>query len=104
MSTENSRQPTGYPPVTEAEDRAAQAAPSTCHEMTAGCGRLSATDKVVVDALTEIFDKHRQRIHEVALEPAVKRFALDLLEALFLDSVQAALSASSTADMASEYR
>lgn len=92
MSAEDTRQPTGYPPVTAAEERAAEDTRSADDGTAVGSGRLDADAKATVDALTEVFDRHRRRIDEVALDPALKRCAFELLDAVFLDSVQAILS------------
>src|SRR5690348_5445206 len=91
MSADKSQRPTGYPPVTDAEERVAASGRST-DPGTAGAARLGANGKIVIDALATVFDEHRKRIEAASIEPVIKRHALNLLDGLFLDILQTVLS------------
>ena len=95
MSPENLRRPSGYPPVTEIEELIAAADGSSAQDAPTGTGTFGPNGKAMVDGLAAVFDKHRQRIDAIVLDPAIKRDVLDLLDAVFLDILQAVLSESS---------
>jgi hypothetical protein len=87
MVSENSKHATGYPPVTETETR--QAAESA-----------AGTDSnIVVHAMADVIEEHRRRIDAAALDPGVKRYLLDLLDAVFLDLLQTVLDEASALDV-----
>ena len=98
MVSENSKPATGYPPVTEAESR--QAAETAAAERpNGGSGRLGAQSKIIVDAMAGVVEEHRRRIDATGLDPAVERYALDLLDALFLDFLQIVLDEASALEV-----
>ena len=96
MAAETSKRATGYPPVTKIEEetaaRSASAAPSS------GASRLDADGKLIVDAIAAVFDRHRNRVSALSMDPEEKRCVLDLLDAVFLDLLQVVLNEASAVE------
>jgi hypothetical protein len=97
MAPENSRAATGYPPVTETEEQAAADKTATPRPASQA-GRLDSGGKAIVDAVAGVFGAHRGKIDAMPLDLEVKRYALDLLDAVFLDVLHTVLSQSPTFD------
>ena len=91
MVAERSRSATGYPPVTAAEEQAAESALGVSGSDAGGIG---SDGKVLVDAMAAVFDEHRRRIGASGIDPEAKRYVLDLLDAVFLDLLQSVLNES----------
>ena len=84
MIAAKSKEPTGYPPVTTAEEQAAETAGTDA-------GRMGSDEKILVDSIAAVFDDHRRRIDAAPIGPEAKRYVLDLLDAVFLDLLQSVL-------------
>jgi len=87
MGAQNSKRTTGYPPVTESETQQALEGPTA--------GRPSANSNLIIDAMAGVVERHWRRIDAAALDAEVKRYALDLLDAVFLDLLQTVLDEAS---------
>jgi hypothetical protein len=91
MAAQNSKRTTGYPPVTESETQQALEG--------ATAGRPSANSNLIIDAMAGVVEQHRRRIDAAALDAEVKRYALDLLDAVFLDLLQTVLDEASALEV-----
>jgi len=84
---------TGYPPVTEAEEREAQqTAPHTSGRFSMPSGRLGPNEKMITDAIAAVIERYRTEIGAAPLDEESRRRTLDLLDAVFLDILQAVLN------------
>ena len=96
---------TGYPPVTEAEEREAQqTAPRTSGRFSIPAGRLGANEKIVTDAIAAVIDRYRTEIGAAPLDDESRRRTLDLLDAVFLDVLQAVLNEPTAREVRGESR
>ena len=89
------RSTTGYPPVTQAEEREAeQTAPRTSGRFSIPSGRLGAGagEKIITDAIAAVIERYRAEIGAAPLDDKSRRRTLDLLDAVFLDILQAVLN------------
>jgi hypothetical protein len=91
MGAQNSKRTTGYPPVTESETQQALEG--------ATAGRPSANSNLIIDAMAGVVERHRRRIDAAALDAEVKHYALDLLDAVFLDLLQTMLDKGSALEV-----
>jgi hypothetical protein len=96
MAAAKSTGMTGYPPVTEDEER--EAAESASSASLTGSTRLDADGKLIVDAMAAVFDDHRRRVSASSMVPEAKRGVLDLLDVVFLDLLQVVLDESSAVE------
>ena len=96
---------TGYPPVTQAEDReAAQTAPRTSGRFSVPSGRLGANEKIITDAIAAVIERYRAEIGAAPLDDESRRRTLDLLDAVFLDVLQAVLNKPTAREVGRESR
>jgi len=96
---------TGYPPVTRAEEReAAQTAPRTSGRFSVPSGRLGANEKIITDAIATVIERYRAEIGAAPLDDENRRRTLDLLDAVFLDVLQAVLNTPPAREVGRESR
>lgn len=98
MSRDQADQSTGYPPVKPAEWEQAQRTVRSDQASSGTRGEpagLAADQKVITDAIAAVVEKHRAEIAAAPTAPDARKYALDLLDAVFLDMLQAVLSESS---------
>ncbi len=96
MIVPTSKQATGYPPVTEAEEQ--KAATNASAATLSDRARLDPDGKLIVDAMAAVFDEHRRRISASSMDPEAKRGVLDLLDVVFLDLLQVVLNEASAVE------
>jgi hypothetical protein len=84
---------TGYPPVTQAEERdATQTASRASGRSSVPSGRLGANEKIVTDAIAAVIERYRAEIKVAPLDDESRWRTLDLLDAVFLDILHAVLN------------
>jgi hypothetical protein len=96
---------TGYPPVTQAEEReATQTAPRASGRFSVPSGRLGANEKIITDAIAAVIERYRAEIGVAPLDDESRRRTLDLLDAVFLDILQAVLNEPTAREVRRESR
>ncbi len=99
------RSTTGYPPVTEAEEREAeQTAPRTSGRFSIPSGRLGPNEKIITDAIAAVIERYRTEIGAAPLDDESRRRTLDLLDAVLLDILQAVLNEPTAREVLRERR
>jgi hypothetical protein len=99
MPPDQADQSTGYPPVKPAEQEQAQSTARSDQDSSGARARstsLAEDQKIITDAMAAVIEKHRA---EVASAPEARQFALDLLDAVFLDMLQTVLDESSAVEL-----
>jgi hypothetical protein len=87
------KQTTGYPPVTDTEERRdSETAPARFGKPSV---RLSANEKIVTDAISAVIERNRAEIEVARLGAETRRHALDMLDRVFLDVLHALLNETS---------
>jgi hypothetical protein len=97
MLPENSEQPSGYPPVTEAEERTAGRTDESGGRQkraTDNSRGLDTPQADITDAIAALFDKHRAKVAAATTTSETRRFALDLLDSVRREALQTILSKS----------
>lgn len=101
MSVDKTRSATGYPPVKESETRqAANNAVGTRASARRNPTRADerADERIVTDAIATVIERHRTEINAAQLSAETKRYAIDLLDYLYLDVLKTVLAKSSVLD------
>jgi len=96
---------TGYPPVTQVEERdAARTARRASGRFSVPSGRLGANEKIITDAIASVIERYRAEIGVAPLDDESRQRTLDLLDAVFLDILQAALNEPTAREVRRESR
>ena len=102
MPPDQANQPTGYPPVKPAEQEYAQSAGRSDQDSRSARARstsLAADQKIITDAMAAVIEKHRAEIASAPATPEARQFALDRLDAVYLDMLRTVLDESSAVEM-----
>jgi len=96
---------TGYPPVTQAEERdATRTARGASGRFSVPSGRLGANEKIITDAIAGVIERYRAEIGVAPLDDESRQRTLDLLDAVFLDVLQAVLNEPTAREVRRESR
>jgi hypothetical protein len=102
MPPDQADQSTGYPPVKPAEQEQAQSTGRSDQDSSGARARstsLAVDQKIIADAMPAVIEKHRAEIASVRATPEARRFAPDLLDAVFRDMLQTVLDESSAVEL-----
>jgi hypothetical protein len=102
MPPDQADQSTGYPPVKPAEQEQAQSTGRSDQDSSGARARstsLADDQKIITDAMAAVIEKHRAEVASAPATPEARQFALDLLDAVFLDMLQTVLDESSAVEL-----
>ena len=95
MSPDQVDQSSGYPPVKPAEQKHAQSTGRSDQDSWGARARSS----LAADAMAAVIEKHRAEIASAPATPEARQFALDRLDAVYLDMLRTVLDESSAVEM-----
>ena len=96
MPPDQANQPTGYPPVKPAEQEHAQGTGRSDQDSRSARARSTS---LAADAMAAVMEKHRAEIASAPATPEARQFALDRLDAVYLDMLRTVLDESSAVEM-----
>ena len=102
MPRDQADRSTGYPPVKSVEQEQAQSTGRSDQDPSGARARstsLAADQKIITDAMAAVIEKHRAEIASAPATPEARQFALDRLDAVYLDMLRAVLDESSAVEL-----
>jgi hypothetical protein len=94
-------QSTGYPPVKPVEQEQAQSTAQSDRKSSDTRGRptgLTNDQRIIRDVMAAVIEKHRTEISSAPVAPETRQYALDRIDAILLEILQAVLGGSPTLD------
>ena len=96
MPPDQADQPTGYPPVKPVEQEHAQGTGRSDQDSWTARARSTS---LAADAMAAVIEKHRAEIASAPATPEARQFALDRLDAVYIDMLRTVLHESSAVEM-----